>query len=421
MKTKLLFFAMLISVAASAQNMQITTISATYTTSPVITFKVEWTGARGYRHNTKVWVFVDYRKVENNAPAGNWMRAAITATPAVNSTPASTASLVPGNNKGFWLHGMDGDYSATLTVPLELTADVTQFNWCAYVTDYPPNAVVQGNNSYTLRGSQPFVINGTTLPVSQTTYSGTITSFTDATGAPGLFPATLDEKPNGMGCVAGLLENVNGLCVTPAAVGCSPDTLILGAASFTAGSEVVITGNGISQIWSRPVTAEGCQKQTYENLTRNDLKADCRDNPGYNGDMFSGCAAMMYAATLCPPPWRLPTMSDYRDLLLVFNYTLAADVETRRNIIESKIVGEWGGEYAGVCIHGDLSYWSGVAGNYYANYAAGKCNISNQGSYQCVGRLLYQNSEPHAQLNTWVAASLLSYATDGLALRCIRD
>ncbi|MDR0693894.1 MAG: hypothetical protein LBF81_01155, partial [Prevotellaceae bacterium] len=163
MRTKFFFFAMLASVAASAQNVQVETISATYTSTPNVKFRVTWTGARAYRHNTKVWVFVDYRKVENNAPAGSWERALVSATPAVSSSPTSTATLEAGNNKGFWLHGANGDYSATVTVPLTLAAGVTQFNWCAYATDYPPNVVPHSSTSYTLRGSRPFVVNGETL------------------------------------------------------------------------------------------------------------------------------------------------------------------------------------------------------------------------------------------------------------------
>ncbi|MDR0694662.1 MAG: hypothetical protein LBF81_05125, partial [Prevotellaceae bacterium] len=178
MRTKFFFlFAMLVSVAASAQNVQVETISATYTSTPIVKFRVTWTGARTYRHNTKVWVFVDYRKVENNAPTGDWTRAAVTVTPAVHSTPTSTtATLVPSNDKGFWLHGVDGDYSATITVPLTLAVGVTQFSWCAYATDYPPNVVAHSSSSYTLRGSRPFVVNGKTLPADQTTFSDTITS-----------------------------------------------------------------------------------------------------------------------------------------------------------------------------------------------------------------------------------------------------
>jgi hypothetical protein len=348
MKKQFLTFAMLASVAASAQNMQITPISATYTASPVIQFKVGWTGARTYRHNTKVWVFVDYRKIENNAPTGSWTRAAVTVTPAINSTPASTATLVSGNDNGFWLNGADGDYSATLTVPLALAADVTQFNWCAYATDYPPNVVIHGNSSYTLRGSRPFIINGTALDVNQSTYSGTIISFTDATGAPGIFPAALNEQTNEMGCVAGLVENQKGICIAPSIYGCTDNIVNLGAVSFSAGSEIQIVGNGITQIWSRPVTASGCQKTSYNAGQYQNQTSDCRTNPGYAGDLFSGCAAVRYAASLCPPPWRVPSRVDMERLLLALGSATNYGVDT--DFVDQKLLGLWGGEPNGRCL-----------------------------------------------------------------------
>ncbi|MDR0694446.1 MAG: hypothetical protein LBF81_04000 [Prevotellaceae bacterium] len=342
MKKIFFLFAMFANVAASAQNMQITPISATYTSSPVIQFEVSWTGARTYRHNTKVWVFVDYRKVEDNTPAGNWTRAATTATPAVNSTPTSTATRVSGNDKGFWLNGVDGDYSATLTVPLTLAAGVTQFNWCAYATDYPPNVVPHSTSSYTLRGSPPFVLNGT-FTTSLSTFSGTITTFTDATGAPGKFPAPLNEKPNEMGCVAGLVENMNGVCVAPSAVGCTNNTLNLGTVSFTAGTEITIVGNGVSQIWSRPVTATGCQKTGFNGGSVGSVNADCRTNPNYAGDFYSGCAAFRYHAQLCPPPWRIPSPFDTKNLAKAFGCAENGNNE----VCVKKYVNQWGGEYAG--------------------------------------------------------------------------
>jgi hypothetical protein len=267
MKTKFFFFAMLVSVAASAQNVQVESISSTYTGTPIVKFRVAWTGTRTYRHNTKVWLFIDYRKVENDAPVGNWTRALVTSTLTVNSLPASTATLEPGNDSGFWLHGVNGDYSATVTVPVTLATDVTQFSWCAYATDYPPNVVAHSSNSYTLRGSRPFVVNGSTLTADQTTFSGTITSFTDATGAPGIFPAAPNEKPNGMGCLPGLVENAVGVCAAPTAIGCNNTTLDLGTVSFASGTEITIVGDNIAQIWSRPVTATGCQKTNYPKLS----------------------------------------------------------------------------------------------------------------------------------------------------------
>jgi hypothetical protein len=208
MKKIFFFFAMFVNIAASAQNMQVESISATYTSTPVVKFRVSWTGAREYRHNTKVWVFVDYRKVENNVPAGNWARALVASTPTVSSSPASTVTLESGNDKGFWLQGANGDYSATVTVPVTLDASVTQFNWCAYASDYPPNAKITSgsyaNGTYTLKGTQPFIINGT-VTVNSNTYSAErISTITDVTKCPGYRCRLRDEAVGTVGCCTGL-------------------------------------------------------------------------------------------------------------------------------------------------------------------------------------------------------------------------
>jgi hypothetical protein len=95
---------------------------------------------------------------------------------------------------GFWLHGVTGAYSATITVPV--TVSSPKFSWCAYVSNYPPNATPNNNGSYDLHGTKPFVIddvsNGTAA-----TFTGCIHSLTDATGCPGLVPQLLhiDEIP----------------------------------------------------------------------------------------------------------------------------------------------------------------------------------------------------------------------------------
>jgi hypothetical protein len=347
MKKFFFFFAMLAGIAASAQNVQVERIGATYTSTPTVKFRVAWTGARTYKHNTKVWVFVDYIPVAGHTPAGTWTRALVASTPTVSSSPASTATLEAGNNKGFWLYGVDGNYSATVTVSLTIAADVAQFNWCAYASDYPPNVVIHGNSSYTLHGSRPFVVNDVTLPVNQTTYSGTIISFTDATGAPGLFPAASGEKANGMGCVAGLMEHLSGVCAEPSTVGCNNGVLNLGPTSFTAGTEVTIVGNGISQIWSRPVTATGCQKTTYNAGTSGSYNADCRANPNNAGDYFSQCAVAQYAETICPPPWRVPLAADFENLFAAFgeNSTPVYGL----TFIQEKLINIWKGEWNHYC------------------------------------------------------------------------
>jgi hypothetical protein len=279
--------------------------------------------------------------------------------------------------------------------------------------------VVHSTSSYTLRGSRPFVINDTTLTASQTTYSGTITSFTDATGAPGVFPAALNQPPNEMGCLAGLVENMNGVCVEPSAVGCSAGTLTLGAASFTAGNEVEIVGNGISQIWSRPVTAEGCQKTSYGGDDSIDNTADCRNNLGYNGEMFGGCAAMIYAANLCPPPWRLPTPNDFTELLIALG-AVSTPIIDDREFVEDKLISEWEGEYNGVIINAQQA-WLEQAGNYYANKDRGDCIIAEQYVSPCTMRLLLQSDYGASELNPWYVNVATNYRHHAISIRCIKN
>jgi hypothetical protein len=416
MKKIFFLLTMFASVAASAQNMQITPISATYTSSPVIQFKVSWTGARTYRHNIKVWVFVDYRKIENNAPAGTWTRAAVTDTPAVNSTPSTTtATLVSGNDKGFWLNGVDGDYSATLTVPLTLAAGVTQFNWCAYATDYPPNVVIHGGNSYTLRGSPPFVINGSTLPTSQTTYNATIHSFTDATGAPGLFPAALNDHVNEWGCIAGLVANEYAVCVEPSAVGCVNNSFDLGAVSFTTGTEVKVVGNGISQIWSRSVTATGCQKGTFDGGSIGSVKSDCIHSQGYNADLFSVCAVLFNAAKICPPPWRLPIYKDAKDLLTA--YGCGEECIDNEDIVDKKFIGEWGAEMSGFSwMNGYIDY-RGLLGQYRTFDT-----VTTPMDLRCPA-LTIQGPQSLGWVDdaVWSAKFYLQESSCGSAVRCVKN
>jgi uncharacterized protein (TIGR02145 family) len=70
-----------------------------------------------------------------------------------------------------------------------------KFNWCAYVSDYPPN-VTANNGSYTFHGTLPFTLtaaNGTTTQTisdkTVATAAVTITpvTLTDRTGCPGVF------------------------------------------------------------------------------------------------------------------------------------------------------------------------------------------------------------------------------------------
>ena len=180
---------MLASVAASAQTtVQITPISATYTNSPTVQFKVSWTNQTTANHRNKVWVFVDFQPVISLTQKGNWQPATITGT--VQKTAGTVSEQ---SNRGFFLEGATTNFSSTVTVELSNTG--TQFNWCAYASDCPPNVGDYNNGTYTLRGTPPFTlkdVSGTTQKVLGKTIvqsSLTITpiTMTDATGCPGYF------------------------------------------------------------------------------------------------------------------------------------------------------------------------------------------------------------------------------------------
>ncbi|MDR1681224.1 MAG: hypothetical protein LBS12_05530 [Prevotellaceae bacterium] len=153
-------------------------------TPPTVTFEVFWnTAPTPPRHRDTVWVFVDYQPV---GTLGSWAPATITAA----VVDAGAGTVIPGtlNGRGFYLDGHAGPvpFSSTLTVTLSSDLTGTKFNWCAYVSDYPPNATL-GAGFYELHGTPPIEINGSiTEPTRR--YTGCITALTDATGCPGLIP-----------------------------------------------------------------------------------------------------------------------------------------------------------------------------------------------------------------------------------------
>jgi uncharacterized protein (TIGR02145 family) len=190
MRTTFFFFAMLASVIASAQVTNVEPIGANYV-DKTVAFRVWWNNSsRDATHLSKVWVRVDYIKVNaNNTTLGNtWTHAVISA-----ASPTASVSYDGSNRQGFWLQGNSGSYSATITVQLNITE--TKFNWCAYVSDYPPN-VTATNGTYTLKGTPPFTliasdgittqtVTGKTLPTSALTI--TPTTIKDKTECPGVF------------------------------------------------------------------------------------------------------------------------------------------------------------------------------------------------------------------------------------------
>jgi hypothetical protein len=189
MKKHFLAFAMLISVAASAQStVQIMPISATYTTTPAIQFKVSWTNQSTDNHRNKVWIFVDFQPVISPTQKEYWQPATITGI-----VQKTAGTISEQSNRGFFIEGTTTNFSSTVTVQLSNTG--TAFNWCAYASDCPPNIGDYNNGIYTLRGTPPFTLQDAsgatqTVPdktIAQSALEITPVTMTDAIGCPGYF------------------------------------------------------------------------------------------------------------------------------------------------------------------------------------------------------------------------------------------
>jgi uncharacterized protein (TIGR02145 family) len=189
----------LLPAVASAQSSSVvvTPITADYAAAPpTVTFEVTWPDDRDDDHRSKVWVFVDYRRIKDNAYAPGWSRADITVPAASITATAGTVSLEPDNTNGFWLQGTAGAFAATVTVPVTVDLDggyAPQFGWCGWAIDGPPTAREE-TGYYSLHGTPPFIIQthptdaGSTVSQSTPTYDNCIYGLTDATGAPGEWP-----------------------------------------------------------------------------------------------------------------------------------------------------------------------------------------------------------------------------------------
>ena len=164
----------------------VTPISTDYAAKKV-TFKVAWQNA-SVPYNNRVWVWIDYCPVTGNVPAASHATATV-------SNPEITGgygTVTGATERGFFIEYANAtNTGATVTATLSYASD--KFNWCAYGSDYPPNAVDNGSGGYTLRGTKPFTINGSLIVDANTFGAGTcIASIADLTGRPdGFAPPSL--------------------------------------------------------------------------------------------------------------------------------------------------------------------------------------------------------------------------------------
>ena len=191
MRTTFFFFLMFASMAISA-TVTVTPMNTDYTEQKV-TFKVEWTNSPTAPYNNRVWIWIDFCPIIGITPGGF---APATITGATITSGSGSISGLTG--RGFFITGSTTNSGTTITTTLN-PVPAGQFNWCAYGSDYPPNATVNAGGGYTLRGTAPFTINGSQTHNATDFDAGTcITSITDPTGRPDGFasPALTVSNPN---------------------------------------------------------------------------------------------------------------------------------------------------------------------------------------------------------------------------------
>ncbi|MDR3132859.1 MAG: hypothetical protein LBU42_02410 [Prevotellaceae bacterium] len=168
-----------------------------------VTFRVAWSGTVA---PNRVWVWVDLCPVAGTSP-GTFAKAVI------SGATATAGSIDPAslNGRGFYVTANPSTVTATLSNA------TGQFNWCAYGSDFPPNAKANSSGGYDLKGTPPFMITTTTgsEAVNAYTYSGgTITALTDATGCPGVLCGKDGDAAGMLNCCVTGTTNCNGTCKT---------------------------------------------------------------------------------------------------------------------------------------------------------------------------------------------------------------
>ena len=254
------------SFAQTYSSVVVTPVTANYSaTPPTITFKVSWpAGSRDADHHSKIWLLVDYRRYQNNAYSGGWLRAGIDALPATN---AGTVSLESGNTKGFWLQGPDDGFAFAATVTVPVTVNIPsgyapQFGWCGVASDRPPWAE-EKTGYYALYGTPGFIVNGTALPASEKAYIGCIYSLADSTGCPGVAP----DMPAITDFTASTTTICKGGSVTLTAVAGSAASYSFNNGAWSSSSTTVVSPTSTTAYTLRVRSAGGCTVTSSKTVT----------------------------------------------------------------------------------------------------------------------------------------------------------
>ena len=163
------------------------TVSGLAVNAGTVTFNVSWkTPMPVEPWLDSAWVFVDYNK-----------NGVMTRLPVADATvSAGSAIKIPGNDKGVWVVGNArsvGSFSATV----KLLTTIADFpGACAYASNYPPVGEYISDTEISFTGTPMYEISlahpdaGSATVKSGDTFllpcDYTLTSFTDATGVPGI-------------------------------------------------------------------------------------------------------------------------------------------------------------------------------------------------------------------------------------------
>jgi hypothetical protein len=215
--------------SAWAQNVQL--VGSNFDTGAV-TFTVDVGAA------TPTWVLVEY--TTDPSPTSAIMSRATFTNELI--TPPSAGTLA-AEGRGFLL-------TSSATITAKLSGVSGRFSWCGYAFGAPPNATVNPEGGYTLRGTSPFIVNGVTLAADETTFgAGTcIESITDFTYNPeGRIP-----DPPAVTVSASETEVDPGTEVTFTATASGGATNAMTYTWNVAGTTATTDANTYSQILSTP-------------------------------------------------------------------------------------------------------------------------------------------------------------------------
>jgi hypothetical protein len=191
-KLSLLLLCALSALAGAAQTgVGVSNFQATQGSATTATFTVSWTPNSGTGRDS-VWVFVDYNI------RGTMERLPLNSGSLTNPSQDGASIKVAGNAAGAWVIAPAGGEAFSATVTL-LSSTTYSYGSCAYAIPQPPEAHYTAYNAVKFTGTPPFELTfaggGGSVSVPATTYTfpagKTLTAFTDATRAPGIFTCTM--------------------------------------------------------------------------------------------------------------------------------------------------------------------------------------------------------------------------------------